>query len=246
MAVGLTFLAIGVALARATAERRRRRRADGRTPASRASVAPVPRTVRAASPAAASPSTAASSLAGLLFGLACTARLTVVFGAPFFVFVGRRRLVAAARLVGRPRGGDPARRPSLVYNLVTTGHLFHPGLRLPVPARGRRLPAARTTTPTGRSRTSATCPRTSAILFLDAPVLLPSVVPTPWASARRVCTSPDAVRGLFDLDCPLVVPRDTGMSVLLTSPAYLLAIPALAAATAAIRLVTGAALAVAR
>jgi hypothetical protein len=38
---------------------------------------------------------------------------------------------------------------------------------------------------------------------------------------------PGATRGLFDAECPIAVPRDTGMSVLLTSPAYLLAIPAL-------------------
>jgi multisubunit Na+/H+ antiporter MnhB subunit len=43
---------------------------------------------------------------------------------------------------------------------------------------------------------------------------------------RPLCTAPGASRGLFDVTCPLAVPRDIGMSVLLTSPAYLLAIPA--------------------
>jgi hypothetical protein len=59
-----------------------------------------------------------------------------------------------------------------------------------------------------------------------------------------VCTDPDAKRGLFDETCPLLLPRDTGMSLFLTSPAYLLAIPALRRLYGRSRLVTGAALAV--
>ena len=51
------------------------------------------------------------------------------------------------------------------------------------------------------------------------------------------------MRGLFDVSCPLAVPRDTGMSVLLTSPAYLLAIPVLGLFSRS-RIVTGAVLAV--
>jgi hypothetical protein len=77
---------------------------------------------------------------------------------------------------------------------------------------------------------------------------LPDVLPTHLPDAlginpTPVCIQPGAVRGLFDVDCPLAVPRDTGMSVLLTSPAYLLAIPALAAFRRS-RLVAGAGLAV--
>ncbi len=54
---------------------------------------------------------------------------------------------------------------------------------------------------------------------------------------------PNKGRGLFSLACPLAVPRDTGMSVILTSPAYLLAIPVLRRYGRS-RLVTGAVLAV--
>ena len=43
---------------------------------------------------------------------------------------------------------------------------------------------------------------------------------------RPLCAAPGGTRGLFDPDCPLALPRDTGMSVLLTTPALLLAIPA--------------------
>ena len=58
-----------------------------------------------------------------------------------------------------------------------------------------------------------------------------------------MCVEPGAARGLFDAACPLAVPRDTGMSVLLTSPAYFLALPILGAFGRS-RLVTGALIAV--
>ena len=51
------------------------------------------------------------------------------------------------------------------------------------------------------------------------------------------------IRALFDLDCPLALPRDVGMSVLISSPAYLLAMPVLASFRRS-RLVAGCALAV--
>ena len=57
-----------------------------------------------------------------------------------------------------------------------------------------------------------------------------------------LCTAPDASRGLFDRACPLAIPRDIGMSILLTSPAYLLVIPALRRGRS--RLVVGATTAV--
>jgi hypothetical protein len=65
-------------------------------------------------------------LAGLLFGLACTARLTVVFGAPFFLLVGSggswaRRAVSAGLGAAIPIG------LLLAYNVATTGSLLHPG-----------------------------------------------------------------------------------------------------------------------
>ena len=65
-------------------------------------------------------------LAGLLFGLACTARLPVVFGAPFFMLVGGggtwvRRSVSAGIGTAIPVG------LLLLYNVATTGHVLHPG-----------------------------------------------------------------------------------------------------------------------
>ena len=45
-------------------------------------------------------------------------------------------------------------------------------------------------------------------------------------AGHALCVGPDAVRGLFDPGCPIAMPRDVGMSLILTSPAYLLVIPA--------------------
>ena len=77
--------------------------------------------------------------------------------------------------------------------------------------------------------------------FVPIPILPASIVPLIFA--LPVCVEPGAARGLFDAACPLALPRDTGMSVLLTSPAYLLALPILGAFGRS-RLVTGALIAV--
>jgi hypothetical protein len=81
-------------------------------------------------------------------------------------------------------------------------------------------------------------------MFLSTPEILPERrQDTLGTIDEPLCTQPGAQRGLFDTDCPLALPRDIGMSVLLTSPAYLLMIPALRRYGRS-RLVTGAALAV--
>jgi hypothetical protein len=87
-------------------------------------------------------------------------------------------------------------------------------------------------------------PQNFAIMFLNTPVLDPTVVPSALGLGGPLCTNPDATRGLFNVDCPLVLPRDTGMSVLLTSPGYFLVLPALRWGYGHSRLVTGAALAI--
>jgi len=87
-------------------------------------------------------------------------------------------------------------------------------------------------------------PQNLGIALFGAPDLFPTHLPDSLAFRPvPVCTDPAAVRGLFDVACPLAVPHDTGMSVLLTSPAYLLALPMLAFVRRS-RLVTGALVAV--
>jgi hypothetical protein len=180
-------------------------------------------------------------LAGFLFGLACTSRLTIVFAAPFFLLVGsggswQRRGFSAALGAGIPIG------LLVVYNVVTTGHLIHPGYDYLY-----RLEAG-FYSPLHYNLAWAIedpryLPQNFAIMFLNTPVLDPTVVPSALGTGGPLCTTPHAVRGLFNPDCPLLLPRDTGMSVLLTSPGYLLVLPALRWGYGHSRLVTGAALA---
>ena len=100
-------------------------------------------------------------LAGLLFGLACTARLTSLFAAPFFMLVGGGR-GWWRRGAGRPALGAAipvGAAAGLQRRLDRPGHPSR--LRLPVSARDARRTRASATTPTGPSRIRATCPRTS-------------------------------------------------------------------------------------
>jgi hypothetical protein len=181
-------------------------------------------------------------LAGLLFGLACTSRLTMVFAAPFFVLAGsggswQRRGLSAALGAGIPIAA------LVVYNVVTTGHVIHPGYQyLYELEAGFYRPLNYHVE--WAIEDPRYLPQNLGIMFLNTPVFAPTVVPSALGTGGPLCASADAVRGLFDRTCPLVLPQDTGMSVLLTSPAYLLVLPALRWGYGHSRLVTGAALAI--
>ncbi|MDO8484704.1 MAG: hypothetical protein Q7S35_07135 [Candidatus Limnocylindrales bacterium] len=181
-------------------------------------------------------------LAGLLFGLACTARLTVLFGAPFFALVGsagdwRRRSWSAGLGAALPLVAV------VFYNVVTTGHVFHPAYDYLYVLESNGYPTFGYH-PEWAVEDPRYIPQNLGIALFGLPDLLPSALPDSLAiHPTLVCTEPGAGRGLFDAGCPLGVPRDTGMSVILTSPGYLLAIPVLRG-YARSRLVTGAALAI--
>jgi hypothetical protein len=180
-------------------------------------------------------------LAGLLFGLACTSRLTVLFGAPFFLLVGsggswQRRGLSAGVGAAIPVGA------LLLYNLVSTGALLHPGYQYLY-----ELEAGFYTNLGYHLDWAIEDPRYIAqnlwIMLFQGPAILPDVYPAGLGNGQALCIDPAAVHGLFDADCPIALPRDTGMSILLTSPAYLFAIPALKR-YGMNRLVTGSALAI--
>ncbi len=235
VAVGLTFLAIGLAVrddpdAVASDEPGRTGRAGRIATSSRGLWARIRVDRR-------------QFLAGFLFGLACTARLTVVFGAPFFIFVGagggwRRRMWSAGLGAAIPIG------ILLAYTLVSTGHLTNPAYdylyRLEVagyPALGYHADWA--------IEDIRYAVQNLGIALFGTPDLFPATLPDSLGIAPvAVCLDPSVGRGLFDIDCPLALPRATGMSVLLTSPAYLLAIPAVVALRRR-RIVSGAVIAVA-
>jgi hypothetical protein len=180
-------------------------------------------------------------LAGLLFGLACTARLTVVFGAPFFILVGGggtwvRRGFSASLGAAIPVAA------LLLYNFVSTGQLFHPGYQYQY-----ELEAGFYTNLHYNLAWAIEDPRyipqNLGIMLFSTPAMAPDVYPAGLGGGQALCVDPGAVRGLFDRDCPIALPRDIGMSVILTSPAYLYGLAALRR-YGRNRLVTGAALAV--
>ncbi len=168
-------------------------------------------------------------LAGFLLGLASTARLTVIFGFPFLVLVGGGGSIVRRGLSAGLGAAIPLLGLTL-YNLVTTGHVFHPAYEYLYQIEAYGYPDLNYN-PSWSIEDLRYVPQNLAIMLGAAPDLLPSC-------------PPGVARGLFDEACPFVVPRGIGMSVLLTSPGYLLAIPALLR-FGRDRLVTGAALAVA-
>ncbi|HUQ44532.1 MAG TPA: hypothetical protein VM451_09030 [Candidatus Limnocylindria bacterium] len=180
-------------------------------------------------------------LAGLLFGIACTARLTVVFGAPFLMLVGGggtwfRRSASAGIGAAIPVG------LLLAYNLATTGHVFHPGYEYQYQkeATGYEVLGYN---PDWSIEDVRYLPQNLGIMFLSTPAILPDHEVNVFGETdAELCAEPGARRGLFDQDCPIAIPRAIGMSILLTSPAYLLAGWALW--TRRSRLVAGAYLAV--
>jgi hypothetical protein len=181
-------------------------------------------------------------LAGLLFGLACTSRLTIVFAAPFFLLVGaggswKRRGWSAALGAGIPIG------LLVVYNVVSTGHIFHPGYQYLYELEAGFYKALNYNLD-WQIEDLRYLPQNVGIMFFNTPVWNPMVVPSALGLGGPLCTEPDAVRGLFNPACPIVLPKDTGMSILLTSPAYLFVLPALRWGFGISRLVTGAGIAI--
>ena len=225
VAIGLTLLAVGVALG-----------GDRRSDDTRSTWGPRRsglRTILAVD--------RRQFCAGLLFGLACTARLTVVFGAPFFALVGsggdwRRRSWSAGLGAALPI------LALLAYNVIATGQLFHPAYEYLYQLEAKGYPSLGYN-PDWAVQDPRYLPQNLRIALLGLPDLMPSALPESIAiHPTLVCTEPGAIRGLLDPDCPMVVPRDTGMSVLLTSPGYLLALATLGSYGRS-RLVTGAVLA---
>ncbi len=182
-------------------------------------------------------------VAGLLLGIAATARLPLVFAAPFFMFVGGGGS-ALRRTIATGVGGVLPVGVLLLYTWLTTGSVIHPGYdyqyRLEAfgyPTLGYHLDWA--------VEDVRYIPHNLGILLGSLPVFAPDVKPDTLGASAPValCTAPGATRGLFDPDCPLAMPVDTGTSILLSAPGLLLALVAVRRRPGA-RLVSGSVLAV--
>jgi hypothetical protein len=171
--------------------------------------------------------------AGLLFGTAALARLTTILAAPFFVFVGgggswlRRALSAGV-------GAAIPVALLLAYNVATTGHVFHPAYDYLYQVEYRPRPEL--INPDWGIEDLRYVPQNAGIMLA-------------WPPERPLSDDPACADRSLGLDriltteCPVLRPDPLGMSVLLTSPAYLLALPVLLRGWRR-RLVAGAALAV--
>jgi hypothetical protein len=146
--------------------------------------------------------------AGFVFGVAALARLTVIFGAPFFLFVGPggsmlKRGASAALGAAIPVA------LLLVYNLLSTGHIFNPVYDYLYQTENLGY------LPPG--------------LKIDRTFGIEDVRHLPLNLLIMLGWPPqfDASCGLALLnpDCAPIKPSPVGMSLLLTSHAYLLAVP---------------------
>jgi hypothetical protein len=171
-------------------------------------------------------------LAGLFLGIAAISRLTTILGAPFFVLVGgggslTRRAVSAGLGAAIPVG------LLVAYNLAVTGHVFNPAYDYI--AQNEYHPPGGQYHADWAIEDLRYVPGNAAIMLL-----WPPEQPANTPACAGVATS--AAGALFDSDCAAFRPDPLGMSLLLTSPAYLLGVPALFTSLRR-RLVVGAALA---
>jgi hypothetical protein len=163
--------------------------------------------------------------AGLLLGVATLARLTVAFGAPFVLLSGSGS--TRRRALGTAAGLAPPIAFLVLYNLASTGQVLQPGYEQ----------LYRTETPAIAGLYHADwllvdpryIPQNLAIMLFEPPRLEAQCAVVPL----QRCADPSSVT---------LVPDPLGMSLLLTSPAWLLALVALRRPRS--DLVTGSALAI--
>jgi hypothetical protein len=238
--VAITFLLLGITLALDAEQRERVRRALKRGGAADAQTSPGPLAATfqqkslfmAWARRLLDQVDGLQFMAGFVFGLAALSRLTIIFGAPFFLFVGgggsyRKRAISA---------GLGAVIPVLIlfgYNFVSTGHAFNPIYEYLFQLQWRGQGYAPSDEYYGQKAWGAEnplyIPLNAVIMFLWPPTLFPEGTNCGLSLLRQAC--------------PVAVPSPFGMSILLTSPAYLL-VPVIAAVAWRQRVIIGALLAV--
>ena len=155
--------------------------------------------------------------AGLAFGTAATARLTSILAAPFFVFVGGGR-GPIERAVVAGVGALIAVLLLLGYNVATTGELFHPAYDFLYETEYRPQPGL------VNADWAAEDPR---YIPQNVVIMLGQMPLSPLLNDPACSDVTPSLGSLFERECALLQPDPLGMSLLLTSPAYLLAIPVL-------------------
>jgi hypothetical protein len=182
-------------------------------------------------------------LAGLLLGLSVTARLPLIFAAPWFMLVGGGRSLLR-RTVSTGVGGFLPVAALLLYTLVTTGSFIHPGYDYQYQLEANGYPTLGYH-PDWAVEDIRYIPHNLGIMFGSLPVVAPDIKPNTLGFGDPVylCVAPDDQRSLMDPNCPLVMPVDVGTSIVLSAPGLLLALLAFRRPRLA-RVKVGAALAV--
>src|SRR4051812_19414540 len=150
-------------------------------------------------------------MAGLVFGIAALARLTVIFAAPFFLFVGPGGSIFK-RGASAALGAIVPVALLLVYNMLSSGHIFNPAYDFLYHNEylGYMPPGLEIDTSYG----------IEDIRHIPLNLLIMFGWPPDYAPMGTDCGL-----GWLNPDCPVLRPSQIGMSILLTSPAYLLAVP---------------------
>jgi hypothetical protein len=226
VATDVALLAVGVALWRDA------RAADERAAAVRAAAVAGMTSGEAGRPAgrlgrwwaAALPLDRWQVLAGLLLGIAVTARLPMLLAAPFLVFVGGGGSVPR-RAASAGAGAFLPVALLLAYTYLTSGSVIHPGYDFQYQLEVKGYPAL------GYHADWAVedpryIPGNLGIMLGSLPVVLPDVMPNTLGVYPDVplCTAPGAERSLFDPGCPVAVPVDLGTGILLSAPGLLLSL----------------------
>jgi hypothetical protein len=167
-------------------------------------------------------------MAGFVFGLAAIARLPVLLGAPFFVLVGGGASYRARAL----SAGLGAVIPFVLllgYNLAASGHVFNPAYEwLYQTEYLGYMPPGLEINRDYAIEDPRHVPVNLLIMLLWPPIISPE------------CGLPL----IGAAECALIRPDPIGLSIVLTSPAYLLAVPLVLAGWRQ-RLILGATLAIA-
>jgi hypothetical protein len=163
-------------------------------------------------------------LAGFLLGVAATARLPLIFAAPYLVFAGGGGTMARRTLSAAVGGAIPI-GALLVYTYLSTGSFIHPGYGYQYQLEANGYPTLNYH-PEWDVEDVRYIPQNLGIMFGALPVVLPATKPDTLGVYPTVvyCVAPGATRGVFDEDCPLAHPVDIGTSILLSAPGLLLAL----------------------
>jgi hypothetical protein len=163
-------------------------------------------------------------LAGLLLGIAATARLPLVFAAPFFMLVGGGGSTAR-RTASAAVGGVVPVAALLIYTFLTTGSFLHPGYDYQYQLEANGYPTLGYN-PSWSVEDPRYIPQNLGIMFGALPVIAPALKPNTlnYGDPVVLCATPDARRTLFDPTCPLLMPIDIGTSIILSAPGLLLAL----------------------